>query len=136
MSSDRDDIIILIDENGNEVEAEYIDTIEYRNNEYVVLLPKEEHSHGDGECGGAGDCGGECDCDEEEVVILKVEKGADGDEETFVAIDDEAEQDAVFEIFTQRMEEVEYDDDDFPDDDDDDGDDDTEEGRDSESDED
>ena len=115
MSSDRDDIIILIDENGNEVEAEYIDTIEYLDNEYVVLLPKEEHSHAEGDC----------DCDEEEVVILKVEKGADGGEETFVAIDSEEEQDAVFEIFTQRMDEVEYDEDDDDDEEDDsDGDDD------------
>jgi uncharacterized protein YrzB (UPF0473 family) len=114
MSSDRDDIIILIDENGNEVEAEYIDTIEYQNNEYVVLLPKEEHSHADGE---------ECDCDEEEVVILKVEKGADNNEETFVAIESEEEQDAVFEIFTQRMDEVEYDEEDDENDDEDDEDD-------------
>ena len=112
MSSDRDDIIILIDENGNEVEAEFIDTIEYSGNEYVVLLPKEEHKHAD------ADAGGGCDCeDEEEVVILKVEKGSDGNEESYVVIEDEGEQDAVFQIFSQRMEEVEFDEDEDDDDD-------------------
>ena len=117
MDGDRDDIIVLIDENGKEVEAEYIDTIEYHNNDYVVLLPMDgydeadedgdgdknahKHNHGDGEC----------DCEEEEVIILKVEPGADGEDETFVAIEDEAEQEAVFEIFTQRLyEETEEDD--------------------------
>ena len=111
MSEDRDDVIILIDENGNEVEAEYIDTIEYQGNEYVVLLPRDDTENGHGDSDGD---------DEEEVVILKVEQDGDGDEETFVAIEDEAEQDAVFEIFTRRMEEMEYDEDEPEDDEDDD----------------
>jgi len=108
MSEDRDDIIILIDENGNEVEAEYIDTIDYKGNEYVVLLPRDE----------AGQGGADADSDEEEVVILKVEQGAEGEEESFIAIVDEDEQDAVFDIFTQRMEEAEFDEDELEDDDD------------------
>ena len=36
---DEDNIIILNDENGNEVEFEFLDLIPYRQNEYVVLLP-------------------------------------------------------------------------------------------------
>ena len=36
---DEDNIITLNDENGNEVEFEFIDLIPYRKNEYVVLLP-------------------------------------------------------------------------------------------------
>jgi len=106
MGSERDDLIILIDEDGNEVEAEYIDTIEYRDNEYVVLLPRDEHEHSDEDC----------DCGEEEVVILKVEHGEGDDDDSFVAIEDEDEQDAVFEIFTQRMEEVDFVEDDEDDD--------------------
>jgi len=106
MSGDNDEFIILIDENGNEFEAEYIDTIEYRDDSYVVLIPKETHEHADDDC----------DC-EEEVIILKVERDADDDEETLIAIEDEDEQDAVFEIFTQRMEESEYDEEDFDEDD-------------------
>ena len=124
MSEDRDDIIILIDENGNEVEAEYIDTIEYNGNEYVVLLPSDGHDHAHDHGNGGGQththdhADGECDCEEEEVVILKVEQSPDSDEESFVAIEDESEQDAVFAIFTQRMEAAEYDEDDFDEDDD------------------
>lgn len=35
-------IIVLNDEDGNEVEMEYIDLIGYEGKEYVVLLPTEE----------------------------------------------------------------------------------------------
>jgi len=124
MSKERDDLIILIDENGEEVEVEHIDTIALGDNEYVVLLPKDDTDFSDEECD--FDCD---DCDEEEeVVILKVEISEDG-EETFVAIEDEDEQNAVFEVFTKRIEEAEYDEfddeDDFDDDlDEDDSDDD------------
>ena len=114
MSGDKDDLIILIDENGNEVEAEFIDSIEYRGKDYVILLPKDENEHAHEHA--HTHVGDDCDC-EEEVVILKVEKGADGEEDTFVSIEDDDEQDAVFELFTQRMEEAEYDEDDFDDDD-------------------
>ena len=107
MDQDRDDIIILIDENGDEVEVEHIDTIEYNGSDYVVLLPKEECQCEEDE---------DCECEGEEVVILKV--AVNGEEETFVAIEDEEEQNAVFEIFTQRMEEMDFDDEDFDDDDD------------------
>ena len=34
---DEDNIITLNDENGNEVEFEFLDLIPYRQNEYVVL---------------------------------------------------------------------------------------------------
>ena len=99
MTRDRDDIIILVDENGEEVEVEHIDTIEMGDNEYVVLLPKDDFVCSDDDC--------ECeDCEEEEVVILKVETNEDG-EDTFVAIEDEDEQNAVFEIFTKRIEDSE-----------------------------
>ena len=39
---DEDNIITLNDENGNEVEFEFLDLIPYRQNEYVVLLPNWE----------------------------------------------------------------------------------------------
>ena len=34
-----DNIIVLNDEDGNEVEFEFLDLIEYEGEEYVVLLP-------------------------------------------------------------------------------------------------
>ena len=122
MGDDMDDIIILIDENGSEVEAEYIDTIKYNGNAYVVLLPRD--AHGGGGADAHAHNGAECDCEEEEVVILKVEQGVDGEEEAFVAIEDENEQNAVFEIFQRRMDEMDqefdYEDEDAGDEDDED----------------
>jgi uncharacterized protein YrzB (UPF0473 family) len=91
MTDDRDDLVILVDEDGKEEEFEYLDTIELNDNEYVVLVPyREEES--------------EKDQDEDEVVILKIDHGENG-EDSFVTIDDEDELDEVFEEFKIRMEE-------------------------------
>lgn len=91
MSEERDDLIVLVDEDGEETEFEHIDTIEMRGNEYVVLMPynadDEEKAN-----------------DEEEVVILKIDHGEDG-EDSFVTVEDEEELDDVFEEFKNRIEE-------------------------------
>lgn len=78
---EMDGIMTLIDENGQEVEYEFVDSIMYDNAEYVVLLPVEE-----------GDC---------EAVILAVEE--DGDMENYVAIEDEDVLEGVYEIFKERF---------------------------------
>ena len=44
-----DNIIVLNDEDGNEVEFEFLDLIEYEGEEYVVLLPNEEDDEDAGE---------------------------------------------------------------------------------------
>jgi uncharacterized protein YrzB (UPF0473 family) len=90
MDDERDDIVTLIDENGEEVEFEHIDTIEMNGNEYVVLAELQEEESDDQE--------------EEEVIILKIEHGENG-EDSFVTVEDEDELDSVFEEFQARMEE-------------------------------
>ncbi len=90
MEDERDDIVILVDENGDEVEFEHIDTINMNDNEYVVLAPLEEEEDDDSE--------------DEEIIILKVEHGDDG-EDSFVTIDDDDELEEVFNEFQSRMEE-------------------------------
>lgn len=90
MDDERDDIVVLVDENGEEVEFEHIDTIEMNDNEYVVLAPLEEESDEEGE--------------EEEVIILRIEHNEDG-EDSFVTIEDDDELDEVFNEFQSRMEE-------------------------------
>lgn len=83
-------IIILNDENGNEVRFEFLDLIEYENEEYVVLLPVIE----DGEE------------DDGEVVILQVDDSdEDSDEESYISVDDEQTLTAVFEIFKEKFKE-------------------------------
>lgn len=78
---EEDYIITLNDEDGNEVDFEFLDLIEYEGNEYVILLPVEE--------------------DADEVVILQIEDVND-EEENYISVDDEAVLTAVFEIFKEK----------------------------------
>ena len=80
-----DNIIVLNDGDGNEVNFEFLDLIEYEGGEYVVLLPCED------------------DEDAGEVVILKVEESDNEDEEAYVSVDDEGVLNAVFEIFKEKF---------------------------------
>ena len=81
-----DNIIVLNDENGEEIEFEFLDLIEYEGEEYVVLLPNDED-----------------DEDAGEVVILKLEDTDSEDEESYVSVDDEDVLKAVFEIFKEKF---------------------------------
>ena len=90
LDEELSNIIILNDENGNEVQFEFLDLIEYESEEFVVLLPVLE----DGEE------------DDGEVVILKVDDSEDdSEEESYVSVDDEATLTAVFEIFKEKFKE-------------------------------
>ena len=74
-------------EDGNEVEFEFLDLIEYEGEEYVVLLPVEEDTEEPGE-----------------VVILKLEDTESEDEESYVSVEDEQVLNKVFEIFKEKFE--------------------------------
>lgn len=76
-----DNIVVLTDEEGNEVSFEFLDLIQYRGKEYVVLLPNTDET--------------------EEVVILQLEY-ADGETESYLSVDNEYTLQAVFEMFKQR----------------------------------
>ena len=81
-----DNIIVLNDENGEEIEFEFLDLIEYEGDEYVVLLPNDEDEEDAGE-----------------VLILKLEDSDSEDEESYVSVDDEDVLKAVFEIFKEKF---------------------------------
>lgn len=83
-----DNILTLNDEDGNEVEFEFLDLIEYDGEEYVILLPVEDEE--DAEEPG-------------EVVILKLEDTENEDEESYVSVDDEDILNAVFEKFKEKF---------------------------------
>lgn len=85
MINDFDNIIVLNDENGNDVEFEFLDLIAYEDEEYVVLLPVEESDE-------AG-----------EVVILKLEETDNDSEESYVSVDDENKLMDVFNIFKDKF---------------------------------
>ncbi len=80
-TENMDNIIVLNDEEGNEIECEGVAFYEYKGNEYAVLLPLE------------GD----------EVIILKVEESDDPDMEEYVPVESEEELMAVFEMFKEEF---------------------------------
>ena len=83
----EDNIIRLNDEDGNEVQFEFLDLVELDNEEYVVLLPYSA----------------EGEEDEGEVVILKLEDtDEDSDEESYIGVDDEDILNKVFAIFKEK----------------------------------
>ena len=79
--------VVLNDEDGNEVEFELLDLVEYNGEEYVVMLPCDETA------------------DDGMVVILKLEQTDDEDLVSYVAVEDEQTLNAVFEIFKERFKE-------------------------------
>ena len=85
IEEDLDNVVVLNDEDGKEVKFEFLDLIEYENEEYVILLPIEE------------------DDNSEEVVILKVEDTDSEDEESYVSVDDEEVLNEVFQIFKEKF---------------------------------
>lgn len=83
---ERDNIIVLDDEDGVSTEFEFLDLVELDGAEYVVLSPVEDDPDDPGE-----------------VVILKVESTEDPDEESYVGVEDQNVLDAVFEIFKEKF---------------------------------
>lgn len=84
-----DNIVQLYDEEGNEVNFEFLDLVELDDEQYVVLLPITE----------------EGEEEEGEVVILKVEDTEDeeSDEESYVSVEDEEVLNKVFEMFKEKF---------------------------------
>ena len=82
---EEENIIVLTDENGNDVEFEYLDCIEYGGKEYLALMPAEENAN--------------------EIVILEVEP-VDEETENYLAVTDEAVLDAVYGIFKERYKDI------------------------------
>lgn len=78
---DKENIIVLNDENGNEIEFEFLDLISYRQKEYVVLLPLKDS--------------------DEQVVILQVEE-ADEETENYISVENEFVLNTVFALFKER----------------------------------
>ncbi len=74
-------IIVLTDDEGNDVEFEFLDTVEYEGDEYIILMENVE--------------------DNDEVIVLKIES-LDDENENYVGVEDEAVLDAVFNIFKDR----------------------------------
>ena len=80
------DFVTLIDEDGNEVEFEHIDTVEYEGVTYLAFIPAELSVEEDAE-----------------VVIMQVVTDENG-EELLEGVEDDDITDAVFNIVMERAE--------------------------------
>lgn len=82
--------IILTDEDGKEVEFEFVDSFDFEENTYYVLIPTEDNK-------------------DEEYVILRLEKDENGDD-ILSTIDDDEEFDRVADYFEDEyLSEIDYD---------------------------
>lgn len=82
---ENDNIIVLNNDEGDEVEFEFLDLIPYREKEYVVLLPVSD--------------------DADEVVILQLEDAGD-ETESYISVDNEMTLQTVFEIFKEKGKDI------------------------------
>lgn len=89
-----DGIIELTDEDGVTTQFEYLTTIDHEGELYVVLMVAEDEDE-------------EEDDEEGEVLILKIEKDPETDEDIYVSVDDEEISQAVFDKFLAMMDEEE-----------------------------
>lgn len=87
LDMEREDIVQLVDEDGNEVDFEHIMTLEHNGNAYICLVPVEPME----------------DVGEDELVILRLETDEEGND-MYTTIDDEAELDEVFEKYLEIAE--------------------------------
>ena len=78
-------ILTLTDENGQDIDFEYLDCLEYQGKEYLILMPAEEESA--------------------EIVILEIQP-VDEENENYLAVEDEEVLDAVYEIFKEKFKDV------------------------------
>ncbi len=85
LEEDQSNILTLTDENGVDVDFEYLDCIEYEGKEYLVLMPAEELGT--------------------EIVILEVEP-VDEETENYLSVGDEAVLNEVYAIFKERYKDV------------------------------
>lgn len=85
LMEEEESILTLTDENGVDMEFEYLDCIQYQGKEYLILMPLAEESA--------------------EIVILEIQP-VDEENENYVAVEDESILDAVYGIFKERYKDV------------------------------
>lgn len=88
--SDEGTYITLTDEDGNEIELEYIDTVEYNGAVYLCFYPADAPEEPSEEDDGYG------------LIILKV-VADNGEEEELVTVDDEDELNAVYNLYMESL---------------------------------
>ena len=80
-----DNILYLTDESGEETKFEYLDSVDYQGDTYIILLPVDEP--------------------ETRIVILKVEP-VDEEYENYLPVNDLDLLNAVYDIFKERYKDI------------------------------
>ena len=78
-------ILTLTDANGEDIDFEYLDCIEYQGKEYLILMP--------------------VDTVETEIVILEIEP-VDEENENYLAVEDEKTLNEVYGIFKEKYKDI------------------------------
>ncbi|MBR6070417.1 MAG: DUF1292 domain-containing protein [Ruminococcus sp.] len=79
---DEENYITLTDDDGNEVSFEILDTVEYKERLFAVLLPFDEEDDG--------------------IVILEIIEGEDEEFDDFVSVEDDALLEEVYTEFKKN----------------------------------
>lgn len=87
LDMEREDIVELVDEEGNDVRFEHIMTLEHKGNVYICLVPVDPME----------------DVAEDELVIMRIEDDGEGND-VYATIEDDAELDEVFEKYLEIAE--------------------------------
>ena len=85
LQEEETSILTLTDENGEDIDFEYLDCIEYQGKEYLFLAPAETEGY--------------------EIVILEVQP-VDEENENYVGVEDEAVLEAVFAVFKEKYKDI------------------------------
>ena len=82
---EESNLLSLTDENGIETVFEYLDVIEYKGKEYLILLPAEDENG--------------------EVVILEIEP-VDEENENYLSVNDDKLLNEVYDIFKEKYKDI------------------------------
>jgi uncharacterized protein YrzB (UPF0473 family) len=80
----EDDIITLTDEDGNQIQALYLDTVEYEGQEYAALMTLQSDESG-------------------EILIFRIEDSEYEDMDDYVPVEDDRILEAVYGIVKERF---------------------------------
>lgn len=98
MAEDMDNIVVLTDEDGHDVQFEHIVTVTHKNKEYVCLIPIEGIDYGEYE-------------DENALIFLEIIPDKDGADDVYQGVEDEK---LLNELYAKYLEAVEFEDDEEP----------------------
>jgi len=84
------DFITLTDEEGNEFELEYLDTLEYQGKVYMAFFPTLEEGQDE-------------DSEDFGLIILRSVPGEGDAEDMLESVDDEDELNAVYDLFMETL---------------------------------